>query len=132
MKNRRLLILEPYWGGSHSQFLIGLQQNISAECRVMSLPARNWKMRMQLSAPWALNCLRKLPPAQRRFDIVLSSTFMDVAVLRSLLPTVDGWNPATRFCTYFHENQFAYPNSVRIKTGSSRPSIIPLPLPLTV
>jgi len=109
MKDKRLLILEPYWGGSHSQFLVGLQQHIGAQCQVMSLPARNWKMRMQLSAPWALACLRKLSPEQRRFDTVLCSTFMDVAVLRSLLTTLSGWNSTTRFCTYFHENQFAYP-----------------------
>lgn len=109
MKDRRLLILEPYWGGSHSQFLTGLQQHLDAECQLMCLPARNWKMRMQLSAPWAVNCLRKLPCAQRRFDTVLCSTFMDVAVLRSLLANVAGWSPTTRFCAYFHENQFAYP-----------------------
>ncbi len=109
MKDQHLLILEPYWGGSHSQFLGGLQQHIGAHCQVMSLPARNWKMRMQLSAPWALNCLRKLSVAQRWFDTVLCSTFVDVAVLRGLLTTLEGWNPTTRFCTYFHENQFAYP-----------------------
>ncbi len=113
MKERRLLILEPYGGGSHMQFLTGLQQHIEARCQVMSLPARNWKMRMQLSAPWALNCLKELPPGQRCFDTVLCSAFMDVAVFRSLLTTLPWWNPATRFCTYFHENQFAYPGQFR-------------------
>jgi glycosyltransferase involved in cell wall biosynthesis len=29
--------------------------------------------------------------------------------LRVLLSGMDGWSLGTRFCTYFHENQFAYP-----------------------
>lgn len=69
-------------------------------------------MRMQLSAPWFVEQVRKLNTADRWFDAVLCSTFVDVALLRVLLQQEDGWNPVTRFCTYFHENQFAYPGQV--------------------
>jgi glycosyltransferase involved in cell wall biosynthesis len=110
LKNNRILIIEPYYGGSHQQFLKGLQVHIPAEYVMVVLPARKWKMRMQLSAIWFAEEIRKMPEDKRCFDIVLCSTFVDVAVLRVLLSGLKGWNNETCFCTYFHENQFVYPN----------------------
>ncbi len=112
----KILILEPYYGGSHKLFLTGLQQSVKAEYTLLTLPARKWKMRMQLSALWFVEQISQLPLASRSFTTVLCSTFVDVAVLRSLLLSVPGWDKGTRFCTYFHENQFAYPTRKR-ETG---------------
>ena len=109
---RRILILEPYFGGSHKLFLSGLQETVKAEYTLLTLPARKWKMRMQLSALWFIQEIKKIPEEQRIFDTVLCSTFVDVAVLRSLLVSVTGWNSETRIVTYFHENQFAYPGQI--------------------
>lgn len=106
---RRVLILEPYYGGSHKHFLDGLQENIAAEYTLLALPARKWKMRMQLSAPWFLAKIEEMLPENRWFDTVLCSTFVDVGMLRALFSRVEGWNWNTRYLTYFHENQFAYP-----------------------
>lgn len=106
---KRVLILEPYYGGSHKYFLDGLQQNVAGHYTLFSLPARKWKMRMQLSAPWFIDRILDLPENQRWFDSVLCSTFVDVAVLRALLPQVEGWNSKAAILTYFHENQFVYP-----------------------
>lgn len=108
-EKKRLLVIEPYLGGSHQAFLQGLMTSVSAGCTLLSLPARSWKMRMQLSAPWFAAQVRNLPEASRWFEAVLCSTFVDVAVLRALLTQLPGWNLNARFCTYFHENQFAYP-----------------------
>jgi glycosyltransferase involved in cell wall biosynthesis len=66
-------------------------------------------MRMQLSALWFVQEIKKIPEEYRKFDTVLCSTFVDVAVLRSLLISVPGWNCHAQISTYFHENQFAYP-----------------------
>lgn len=104
----KILVVEPYFGGSHRQFLIRLKQNIEAEFSFLTLPARKWKMRMQLSAPWFAECVEKM--TEKKFDTVLCSTFVDVAVLKSLLTYINGWNTSCLYCTYFHENQFAYPN----------------------
>ena len=104
---KRILIVEPYYGGSHKQFLIGLHKNLNADFTFLTLPARKWKMRMQLSAPWFANCIKNLE--NRYFDRVLCSTFVDVAVLKALLTSVQDWNKDCEFCTYFHENQFVYP-----------------------
>ncbi len=109
---KRILVLEPYFGGSHKLFLNGLQETVGADYTLLTLPARRWKMRMQLSALWFVEQVRLIPQEERFFDTVLCSTFVDVAVLRSLLLTLPGWNHQAWFCTYFHENQFAYPNQV--------------------
>ncbi len=107
---KRILVVEPYYGGSHKQFLIGLSKIIDAEFIFLTLPARKWKMRMQLSAPWFVDCIKNL--ADRCFDTVLCSTFVDVAVLKAMLTNVEDWNSNCIFCTYFHENQFAYPSQI--------------------
>lgn len=106
---KRVLILEPYYGGSHRFFLEGLQVHVAAEYTIFTMPARKWKMRMQLSALWCIEKIKGLSLCERRFDVVLCSSFVDVAVLRALLTRVKGWSHAARFCTYFHENQLLYP-----------------------
>ncbi len=106
---QRILILEPYFGGSHKQFLDGLQNTVNADYTRFTLPARKWKMRMQLSAPWFVAKIAELPLNQRNFTSVLCSTFVDVAMLRALLSGLEGWNSNSSFLTYFHENQFVYP-----------------------
>ncbi len=103
----RILVVEPYFGGSHKQFLQGLQKHIPADYTTLTLPARKWKMRMQLSAPWFFEHVKKM--TEKHFTTVLCSTFVDVAVLKALLSTIPGWNSACRYHTYFHENQFVYP-----------------------
>lgn len=105
----RVLIVEPYYGGSHKLFLQGLQQWVDADYTLLTLPARKWKMRMQLSALWFVEQIELMPEQNRFFDTVLSSTFVDVAVFRALVTAIPGWNRDARINTYFHENQFAYP-----------------------
>ncbi len=109
---KRVLILEPYYGGSHKLFLQGLQQTVKADFILLTLPPRKWKMRMQFSALWFVEQIKLMVEQDRFFDTVLCSTFVDVAVLRSLLISIRGWNPAARINTYFHENQFAYPGQI--------------------
>lgn len=103
----KILVVEPYFGGSHKYFIQGLKKYVEAEYTMLTLPARKWKMRMQLSAPWFADQIEQFD--SKEFDTVLCSTFVDVAVFRSLLNRIDGWCTETRICTYFHENQFAYP-----------------------
>lgn len=98
-----VLVIEPYYGGSHKQFLTGLAQRLPFKFRLMTLPARKWKWRMRLAAP---HFARLLERSGERFDLVLCSTFLDVAVFRGLAPS---WVNDVPVLTYFHENQFAYP-----------------------
>ncbi len=105
----RILLLEPYYGGSHKAFLTGLQHYVDCRFTLLSLPARKWKMRMQLSAPWFAEQIRNLVSNGACFDAILTSTFIDTAVLRSLLAGQGLYLPIG---IYFHENQFSYPGQV--------------------
>lgn len=101
----RVLVLEPYYGGSHKSFLSGLSQ-LPFQFELMTFPARKWKWRMRLAAPFYA---RKLHEAGKQFDRILCSTFVDVAAFRGLAPA---WVKDVPLLTYFHENQFAYPIQV--------------------
>ncbi len=105
----RILVLEPYYGGSHKFFLEGLRGNVDAHYTFMTLPARKWKMRMQLSAQWFVEQIKALPDKKRNFDLVFCSSFVDIAVLKALLYSVTNWDHKVKLLTYFHENQFGYP-----------------------
>lgn len=109
---KRVLVVEPYYGGSHQAFLEGLFDTLHCQAVLVTLPARKWKMRMQVAAPWVVSQVGNMEKTQRWFDTVLCSTFVDVAVLRAMLSQLSGWNPQARFVTYFHENQFAYPGQL--------------------
>ncbi len=104
-----ILLLEPYYGGSHKAFLTGLQHYVDCRFTLVALPARKWKMRMQLAAPWFAEQIISRVDKGECFDAILTSTFVDVAVLRSLL---DCRGIRLPLAVYFHENQFSYPGQV--------------------
>ncbi len=103
------LFLEPYFGGSHRAFVLGLQKYLDFSWTIISLPARKWKMRMQLAAPWMAEQVIALVRAGNQYDGILCSTFLDVAVFRALLLRAGIDLP---LALYFHENQFSYPGQV--------------------
>lgn len=102
VEKRNVLIIEPYYGGSHKSFIEQLVR-LSFAFEVMALPARKWKWRMRLSAPYFADELKK---TGQRFDRIICSTFLDVATFRGMAPD---WVRKVPLLTYFHENQFAYP-----------------------
>jgi glycosyltransferase involved in cell wall biosynthesis len=105
-KKPDILVLEPYYGGSHKSFLAGLQKHIPFNFHLITLPARKWKWRMRLAAPYFAERLHRL---NKGYDRILCSTFVDVATFRGLAPA---WCREVPLLTYFHENQFAYPVQV--------------------
>ncbi|MCB2184684.1 MAG: DUF3524 domain-containing protein [Desulfobulbaceae bacterium] len=105
LKNKKILVLEPYYGGSHKNFLKGLEANLPYTFHFLTMPARKWKWRMRFSAPYFASKL----PKTADYDALLCSTFVDVATLKGLAPS---WISETPILTYFHENQFAYPVQV--------------------
>ncbi|MFA7382426.1 MAG: DUF3524 domain-containing protein [Desulfurivibrionaceae bacterium] len=103
----KILVLEPYYGGSHKAFLAGLTRNLPYSFDLLTLPAHSWKWRMRLAAPHFAGVLKSDPHCiAKSYDLILCSSLVDVAALRGLLP------PNLRnlpLLTYFHENQFSYP-----------------------
>lgn len=104
-KPLQVLVLEPYYGGSHKTFLKGLSR-LPFNFDFMTLPARKWKWRMRLAAPYYAAALNR---SGRHYDRILCSPFLDVAAFRGLGPR---WVREVPLLTYFHENQFAYPVQV--------------------
>lgn len=101
----KILVLEPYYGGSHRLFLQGLQQHLPYDFDLLTLPASKWKWRMRFAAPYFAELLSKEPPGNQ-YDRILCSSFVDVATFRAIAPKHFQQIP---LYTYFHENQFAYP-----------------------
>ena len=108
-RSQHILLLEPYYGGSHKAFLTGIQRQLDCCYTLVSLPARKWKMRMQLAAPWFAEQILELVKQGRYFDDMLTSPFLDVAVLRTFLARQGVDLPLVM---YFHENQSSYPGQI--------------------
>lgn len=104
-----VLIIEPFYGGSHRSFLTGIKA-LPFNFDFLTLPARNWKWSMRLAAPLFADTLRE---NGRRYDRILCSSFLDAAAFRGLSPS---WTRDVPLLTYFHENQFAYP----VRKGDNR------------
>ena len=95
--------LEPYYSGSHKYFADGFAKAFPEQVRLFTLQGRHWKWRMHGSAVTFADMIEK---SGEKFDTVIAASLTDTALLKSLvLPKM----PETRFVTYFHENQLAYP-----------------------
>ena len=98
-----LAFLEPYYAGSHKYFADGFKKCFNEQIQLFTLEGRHWKWRMHGSAVTFAGMIEK---SGGKFDTVLTASLADTALLKSLiLPEM----PKTRFVTYFHENQLAYP-----------------------
>ncbi|MBP5406204.1 DUF3524 domain-containing protein [bacterium] len=95
--------LEPYYSGSHKYFADGFIKCFPEQIQLFVLQGRHWKWRMHGSAVTFAGMIEK---SGEKFDTIVASSLTDTALLKSLvLPKM----PETRFVTYFHENQLAYP-----------------------
>lgn len=101
----KILLIEPYYGGSHKYCSDNLKARSKHHITLMTLPARNWKWRMQGSAYIFSERIKAL---DFKPEIVLVSDMCDLALLRSLL--VNHLSSAV-FIYYMHENQLSYPLS---------------------
>ena len=102
-KTLRVVVLEPYYGGSHRAFLRGLRRHSRHDVTVLGLPARKWKWRMRHAA---VEFARRVSRRRTLPDVILASEFLNVAEFAGLLPPA--WQAVPRV-VYFHENQLTYP-----------------------
>lgn len=101
---KRILFLSAYHADSHRYWCESLMDELDEyEWVLLSLPARffSWRIRgnpLSFIAEHA-NQLKQ------HFDVCFCTSMVDLATLKSLVPTLQG----VPCIAYFHENQFAYP-----------------------
>ncbi|RMH17555.1 MAG: DUF3524 domain-containing protein [Gammaproteobacteria bacterium] len=102
-RSRHILALEPWFSGSHRQFLEGLRQHSRHRIHLMTLPGRYWKWRQTGSGMQLANRFLEQAP---RCDLLFASDFLQLndflALTRHRLKQVP-------VVVYFHENQLGYP-----------------------
>ncbi len=103
----RILIIEPYFSGSHAAWAEGYARHSRHRVEILSLPGRHWKWRMQGAAPELAARYRERVAAGKEYDLLLASDMLDLAAFLGLL----GPAPRPPVALYFHENQLAYPRS---------------------
>ncbi|XP_077584210.1 tRNA-queuosine alpha-mannosyltransferase isoform X2 [Stigmatopora nigra] len=97
----RLLLLEPFYGGSHKQLLDLLAEHLDADAAVFTLPAKKWHWRARTSA---LYFSRSVPP-DPAYGVLFCSSVLNLCELAALRPDL----ARLKKVLYFHENQLAYP-----------------------
>ena len=101
-KSLNILLLEPFYSGSHKQWSVGLKRYSSHNITLSTLPGRHWKWRMHGAA---ITFAERHKDDINKYDLVIVSDMCDVATLRGLLKI------EAPVLLYFHENQLAYPLS---------------------
>lgn len=95
-----VLLLEPFYGGSHRQ-LIDLLQKAIPQCTLLTLPASKWHWRARTSALYFAFQI----PHDHSFRVLFASSVLNLAELIALRPDLLG----VKKVIYFHENQLVYP-----------------------
>uniref|UniRef100_A0A8C6NY46 tRNA-queuosine alpha-mannosyltransferase n=1 Tax=Nothobranchius furzeri TaxID=105023 RepID=A0A8C6NY46_NOTFU len=95
-----VLLLEPFYGGSHKQLIDLLKENIPS-CSVFTLPAKKWHWRARTSALF----FSQTVPTCSSYRVLFSSSVLNLCELVSLRPDL----ARLKKVLYFHENQLVYP-----------------------
>jgi hypothetical protein len=99
----KILLLEPYCGGSHRAWAEGYAAHSRHEVTLLSLPARFWKWRMQGGAVTLAEQARALDAYP---DLILASDMLNLPAFLGLTRDVFSGIPVVLYC---HENQLTYP-----------------------
>ena len=102
----KILIVEPFYTGSHKAWAEGYAASSSHTVEIISLPGRFWKWRMHGGAVTLAKRFHKLA---FKPDFILATDMLNLPVFQSLI------QPSCPVAIYFHENQFTYPWSTADK-----------------
>ena len=99
----KILIIEPYYTGSHKQWADGFKKYSKHTVKILSLKGQFWKWRMHGGAVSLAQNFHEMDWCP---DIILATDMLDLTTFLSLtrkktfdIPTI----------IYFHENQISYP-----------------------
>lgn len=99
----QILIIEPYFTGSHKAWAEGYQNYSAHDVKILSLGGQFWKWRMHGGAITLANQFLEqgLNP-----DLILATDMLDVTTFLALTRAKTSPKPVA---IYFHENQLCYP-----------------------
>ena len=99
----RILLVEPYYTGSHASWAEGYAQHSQHQVDILSLPGRFWKWRMHGGA---VTLARKFLASPLIPDLILATDMLDLTTFLALSADRTASLPTA---IYFHENQLTYP-----------------------
>ncbi len=97
---KRIVIVESFYNGSHKYWCDRLQQFSKHQIEIISLPGRYWKWRMEAGA---IELADQINSLEYQPDLFLVSSLIDLGLLKSLVRF------DSKYVLYFHENQLTYP-----------------------
>ena len=112
----KVLALEPWYGGSHRNFVDGLIENSRHEYELVTMAARFWKWRLQGGAQTLARKCRQLVESGFTPDVILASSMVNIPAFLALSRKYIGNVPVVY---YLHENQLTYPLSKEEKRDLS-------------
>lgn len=98
-----LLLLEPYFTGSHKAWAEGYAGRSKHEVKILSLAGQFWKWRMHGGA---VTLARQFLERDLQPDVILATDMLDLTTFLSLTRRKTADIPTA---LYFHENQLTYP-----------------------
>ncbi|HEX7071512.1 MAG TPA: DUF3524 domain-containing protein [Rhodothermales bacterium] len=102
----KILALEPWYGGSHKNFLDGLAAYSAHEIQSVTMTARFWKWRMQGGAVTMARKALQLHEEGYRPDLIMATGMVNLPAFLALTRHAFAEVPVVLF---FHENQLTYP-----------------------
>ncbi len=102
---KRILAVEPYYGGSHKAWIDGWIKRSRHEITLLTLPARKWKWRMRGAAVELAERFNQEFSTQT-WDGLIASDMMNLAEFIALTRPAFERVPSI---LYLHENQYSYP-----------------------
>jgi glycosyltransferase involved in cell wall biosynthesis len=99
----RVLLIEPYYGGSHYAWAAGYARHSAHQVDLLTLPARFWKWRMHGAAATLAQEAESVPV---RPDVLLASDMLNLPAFLGLTRATLADVPVLLYC---HENQLTYP-----------------------
>jgi len=103
MDSLRIVLIEPFYSGSHKQWADGLKSFSDHYIEILSLPGRHWKWRMHGGAISLANQFLEL---DYKPDLILATSMLDLTTFLSLTRAKSYDIPVIM---YMHENQINYP-----------------------
>jgi glycosyltransferase involved in cell wall biosynthesis len=98
-----ILLIEPYYTGSHQAWVDGYARHSHHVVRTLTLPGRFWKWRMHGGAVTLARCFRE---GDYHPDLILATDMLDLSTFLALTRDLTHDVPVA---LYFHENQLTYP-----------------------